>query len=351
VASTVVSNQYFNYGTTGSGSDYWIMDMKTDPADSDALYVALTLRKAYNPKSGLIVRSTDAAATNFALFQNTNLHNVRGIAVKSGGTVFAVRGVDAQSQQCISDFLHFGAVSTGGGTSHSTMYYNGSLAAHRDAGRDGELLLHYDGLPYYSTYRDAYTQWSCRQVASMMFMYLDGFCLAESRFGIFKQYPATGDGGHEGHMTIFDPKCAPFAPRVDESNTTFAIDGNTNALCVALASPGLPAFMDGFLESTITPGTVSLTNSAGHHIPCSDLDYVAGSRQIRYETGADLPDGTYYLTLACGADGIKNCKGAALTNTRTNEFKDSVTLTYTVSNSNPIDITPPAMPTGLRVGL
>ncbi|MFA6480087.1 MAG: hypothetical protein WCV67_17370, partial [Victivallaceae bacterium] len=54
------------------------------------------------------------------------------------------------------------------------------------------------------------------QSEPMMFMCTDGFNVGEARFATQSQYPQEGGGGWTGHFLVFDPKCAPFAPRVDE---------------------------------------------------------------------------------------------------------------------------------------
>ncbi|MFA6477965.1 MAG: hypothetical protein WCV67_06605, partial [Victivallaceae bacterium] len=56
------------------------------------------------------------------------------------------------------------------------------------------------------------------QAEPMMFLYTDGFNMGEVRFATQSQYPQEGGGGWTGHFLVFDPKCAPFAPRVDEEN-------------------------------------------------------------------------------------------------------------------------------------
>ena len=326
-----ISNQYLDFSVLvpgGNDTDYWIMGMSINPANSDELYLALTYRESNPKKTGIIIKSTDSAGTNFIIVSTNYLHNLRGIDVKADGTVFAVRGIDTHKQQCISDFLHFGAAATGGGMSHSSMYYNGSLAVHRSAGRDSELVSGYTGLPYYTSYLNG----SCTQVPAMMFPYLDGMYMAEARFGVFKQYPATGASGYEGHITIFDPKCAPYAPRVDINNTVFNL-GATNTISVKIHSPGLPAVMDSFFTNTINASTVSLSNAVQGQIAPAAISFISNTREIQFQKAGDFADGIYSLTLKCGIDGIKNTKGASLVNTRENEFLDSITLEYTVQGS------------------
>jgi hypothetical protein len=176
----------------------------------------------------------------------------------------------------------------------------------------------------------------------MMFLSLDGFSMAEVRFGTQSQYPSSGSGGYNGHMLVFDPKSAPFAPRVDEENLNPMIINNTT-IEIPLKSPGLPLALDGFIAGTINSGTVSVKNELGQPFTPSKLEYDAAGRKIVL-TG-DF-SGTYYLvTLKCGIDGIKNVKGASLVNTRADEFKNEVTYTFGVSKeiyTPPADVTGPA---------
>ncbi|MFA6480376.1 MAG: hypothetical protein WCV67_18845, partial [Victivallaceae bacterium] len=163
------------------------------------------------------------------------------------------------------------------------------------------------------------------QCEPMMFMYTDGFNVGEVRFATQSQYPQEGGGGWTGHFLVFDPKCAPFAPRVDEENLKSQVIGKTT-IEIPLFSPGLPPDLDGFIPETINANTVKITDETGKPVALSKMEYNAVSRKIVL-TG-DLSGMVYQVTLKCGIDGIKNIRGASLTNTRADEYKDEITYAF-----------------------
>ncbi|MFA6480427.1 MAG: CARDB domain-containing protein [Victivallaceae bacterium] len=163
------------------------------------------------------------------------------------------------------------------------------------------------------------------QCEPMMFLYTDGFNMGEIRFATQSQYPQEGGAGWTGHFLMFDPKCAPFAPRVDEENLKSQVINKTT-IEIPLFSPGLPPDIDGFIPETINANTVKITDETGKPIALSKMEYNAVSRKIVL-TG-DLSGIVYQVTLKCGIDGIKNIRGASLINTRADEYKDEITYAF-----------------------
>jgi hypothetical protein len=214
----------------------------------------------------------------------------------------------------MADFAVNGACAFGGGLAYEDMEY-----------RIGRELSWYSGLkgPYHaesgSWQGDGYRGYS--QLEPIMFMLLDGFTMAESRFGVFAQYPMNGGGGHTGHMLVFEPKCTPFAPRVDEENLNGVIYDNSK-FEIPLCSPGLPAHLDKFIPETINSMTVQVFDGNDIPVIADKIEYSETGNKI-IVTG-DFSGFAYKVKLICGINGIKNTKGASLTNTRSNEFNDYI---------------------------
>ncbi|MFA6480572.1 MAG: hypothetical protein WCV67_19845, partial [Victivallaceae bacterium] len=112
------------------------------------------------------------------------------------------------------------------------------------------------------------------QAEPMMFLYTDGFYMGEVRFATQSQYPQEGGNGWTGHFLVFDPKCAPFAPRVDEENLKSQVINKTT-IEVPLFSPGLPPDLDGFIPETINANTVKITDETGKPVTLSKMEYNA----------------------------------------------------------------------------
>ncbi|MHB9138252.1 MAG: CARDB domain-containing protein, partial [Victivallaceae bacterium] len=145
--------------------------------------------------------------------------------------------------------------------------------------------------------------------------------------------------GWTGHFLMFEPKCAPFAPRVDEESLNPMIP-DKKTIEIPLRSPGLALSEDGFIPETINSSTVTVKDELGKPVAAT-IEYVASGNKIVL-TG-DFSGLFYQVTLKCGVDGIKNIKGASLTNTRADEFKDEITYTFGISTEI---YTPPADVTG-----
>jgi subtilase family serine protease len=282
----------------------------TDPLNSDTLYMSSS--DTSNTVSASILKSTDQGQTwTKQSIPSSSIMNLREIVAIPGGIIYGVRGSE-YNQQNFSDFLVSGVCAFGGGLSHDNFIYNPSPAS-----------APFGGISPGSIY--ASSSDSEKVAYCMMFMMLDGYYTGEARYGIFKQYPATGGGGYVSHMLVFEPKCAPYAPRVDEENMNTMIQGQ-KTIEIPLRSPGLPWAMDDFIPETINSGTVTVTDAADAPVTPSEIKYDAVGRKIVL-TG-DFSAATYKVTLKCGINGIKNIKGASLTNTRVDEFKDEITLVF-----------------------
>jgi hypothetical protein len=281
-------------------------------------------RTATGALSGLLKTTDQGKTWTQPAINNGYIRNLRELAVAPNGSVYGVCGYE-YDQQNLSDFQAFGLSAFGGGLSHDTFTYNPSPASGR-----GKTVP----AGAYDSTADA-----DREAYSMMFMLLDGYYYGESRFGIFKQYPASGNGGYCANMLVFEPKCAPFAPRVDEENLNPMIQ-NKQTIEIPLRSPGLPLAMDGFMAATISGSTVSVKDELGQPVTAA-VEYKSVGNKIVL-TG-DFSGTAYQVTLKCGIDGIKNIKGASLVNTRADEFKDEITYTFGISTEI---YTPPADVTG-----
>jgi hypothetical protein len=311
--------------------DFTARSLIADQKDSKILYMALSW-----PYTGLfgLLQSADGGTTWSKLSTSGRLTNVYDLALSDSGTLYAVRGYQS-AQNLLYDFQAFGCTAFGGGMHHDDMQYNPSP-------RSGSAYGHPKGTEIYSASSlsiDSNSGVNYSQTEPMMFLYLDGFSMSETRFGVQSQYPRVGGGGYTGHMLVFEPKCAPFAPRVDEENLNPRIP-DKKTIEIPLRSPGLPLTMDGFIPETINSGTVAIKDELGNPVAAA-IQYVASGNKIVL-TG-DFSGTAYLVTLKCGVDGIKNIKGACLTNTRADEFKDEVTYTFGISTEI---YTPPADVTG-----
>lgn len=312
----VVNNDIMNRTWTGiSYNTIW--SLISDPTNPNNVYMSFSDRAVYASgwEPTAILKSTDQGKNWTDLVPDhaskVPMKNLREITIAPDGNIFGVRGYE-NDQQAFSDFMVFGASAFGGGLSHDSFTYNPTPAA----APTGTTLAAGAYSSDTSAENEAY---------SMMLMMLDGYYMGEARYGIFKQYPATGGGGYVAHMLCFEPKCAPYAPRVDEENMNTMIAGK-NTIEIPLRSPGLPLAMDGFIQETINSGTVTVTDIADAPVTPSEIKYIAAGRKIVL-TG-DFSAATYKVTLKCGINGIKNIKGASLTNTRVDEFKDEITLMF-----------------------
>ncbi|HBE01214.1 MAG TPA: hypothetical protein DC049_01890, partial [Spirochaetia bacterium] len=313
-----------DWNTTGAADKHKVIQsIIINPANPGELILACIYRSYSKPQDSLIMKSTDGRGETWSIYYNNDFREVYELAMDNNGTLFGVSGYHSDSQQNISDYLHFGACAVGGGLNHYDLVTPGPSTGYQTF----SAVSGYTSSPYYSTHVT-----EKNQIPQMSFMLLDGHSMAESRFGIFNAYPSIGSGGYYGHMHIMDPKCAPYAPRVDEDNTVFNL-GQTNIISIKLYSPGLyntVSPMDGFFSNTINETTVTLTNAAGNITPQA-ITYLSNTKEIQFIKAGDFSQGIYYLTLKCGVDGIKNYKGAALINARPNEFKEEVTYVFTVN--------------------
>ncbi|MHB9139992.1 MAG: CARDB domain-containing protein, partial [Victivallaceae bacterium] len=222
-------------------------------------------------------------------------------------------------------------ISNIGDYSSSTQYASGNIVLYNSvyyaatAATQGSV----PGVVYWqkTTTAVTYGKAPISQAEPMMFMYTDGFSIAEARFATQSQYPQEGGGGWTGHFLVFDPKCAPFAPRVDEESMNPMIP-DKKTIEIPLRSPGLALSEDGFIPATINSNTVTIKDELGKPVAAT-VEYVASGNKIVL-TG-DFSGLFYQVTLKCGIDGIKNIKGASLTNTRADEFKDEITYSFGIS--------------------
>ncbi len=320
---------------SANGQSVYIRHLAADPQNPNHIYMALS--KQHDNTSthyGLIMRSTDGRGAVWSTYvaSSTTLENLNEIAFDGQGNLFCARGYHNNGQGNVSDFMAFGACAIGGGLDHDYMLYN------RARVQTGNLNTTWPD-PNEATRvmagaaTNAYTAGDVNYpMGPVMFKVLDGFGCAVSRFAAYKQYPATGGGGHTPFMLVMEPKVAPFAPRPDEAGTLL-FTGLTNTLSARLVSPGLPAHMDGYEPSTINADTVALLDDAGAYLAPGAITYVSATREIRYQRPGTLPKGVYYLRLKGGAGGIKNTQGGALTNPRADEFRDEIVLRYTVGGT------------------
>ncbi|NMD21950.1 MAG: hypothetical protein GYA76_17150, partial [Verrucomicrobia bacterium] len=261
-----------------------------------------------------------------------------------GTTLYYTQSFSDPYHEPVVDFFPFGAIAGMGGYTHDYYSYGGWIDPCYYG--DWNNLISASTSPEYARDADLYaapTRATSEMPFSTSLHLMNGFYLAEARLGTLMAYPAGANGGHTGHMFVFDPKACPYAPRVDEEETLYEIaDGRT--LRARLFSPGFPSDWanpksreGGFIASTVNANTVALTDSAGVAVDLESIAYiereVAGkfACEVVVCAAADLTQGgTYRLTLACGVNGIKNNKGASLVNTRPDEFRDDIGLVYVV---------------------
>ena len=321
---------YINISNWNDENDFYIRSIDFDPVNPDVIYIALSkwIEEAYT-KNGFIMCSADGRGQTWTLWESANLVNVSDIDIGADGNLYASRVYyrNQYNQQNVSDFINYGACGIGGGMGHELMGYNPDNPSNThwiDSSKNSLYPPDYYNKPYYantSTYSSTYSA----QMESSIFLLCDGYSMAESRFAPFLQYPATGAGGHEGHMLVFEPKSAPYAPRVNELTTVTNI--NSGICRIKIHSPGLPVSMDYFMDSTINTSTVTMKNTAGTDV-LINVDYNILSNEIIITAMEPLIDQYYTVTLLCGAQGIKNQKGATIVNTRSNEFADQISFLF-----------------------
>jgi FG-GAP repeat protein/CARDB protein len=303
--------------------EQWIQSFVVDPNNSNKLYLAMG---GHRGSKSVLSKSTDSGIT-WTKYSPLTFDYMLGMTVGENGKLYTAHA-PYLSQQIIGDFILDGAVAVGGGMVHDSMYYD-----ENDHSAFALPPYQYYG-PYDANAGEVRT--AQKQVEAMMFMILDGYSIADARFGVFKTYMQHGSGGHNSHMLVMPPKCAPFAPRIDEENTDFSVVGN-NTIEIILDSPGLIDSMDGFMVSTINSNTLSLTDIDKVSLNMADYNIVYDPDTRKIIITGDFSGGLYYLTLKCGNDGIKNIKGAPMLNTREDEFKDEIT--YAIGNGvNPDDL-------------
>ncbi|MBU4458928.1 MAG: hypothetical protein KJ579_00060, partial [Verrucomicrobia bacterium] len=318
-----------------SNQYHYVRHLAADPQNPNHVYLSASKQHdSTSPLYGLILRSTDGRGTSWEtwLASSTTCENLNEIAFDGLGRLYLAMGYHNNGQGNISDFAHSGACAWGGGLSHDNMAYNrakvdaGVTSCHWDDPNEAvRVKAGSDNAAYAAGYNST-------PLGPVMFKTLDGYGSAASRFAAYLKYPGSGSGGHEPHMLVMEPKVAPYAPRPDGARTLFR-PGPTNALAVRLFSPGLPAAMDGFENSTVSRDTVALFDAVGRRLDPSSITYVAASQQVRCTMSAPLPAGVYHMLLRGGAGGIKNLKGGALLNTQAGEFRDEIVLRYLVGGS------------------
>jgi uncharacterized protein (TIGR03790 family) len=319
---SVFNNAMLNL-THGSVPRYEVRSLiSADPKKCDELYAALSW-----PYIGSfnVLKSTDGGKGWTKLTTSSKAVAVYDLALDNKQTLYAVRGYQT-AQNLLSDFMAFGLGCFGGGMVHDTMKYSNAY-----------IWIVPDGWsdPYIRKATDIYTASQAStdnisgapysQTEPMMFMYADGFYMGEVRFATQRTYPQQGGGGYVGHMLVFEPKCAPFAPRVDEENLKgMIVNGKIE---IPLRSPGLIFTEDGFIPETINSGTVKVYDyvSDKAFTPESIVYDVTGRKIV---ISGNFTEAIYSVTLTCGINGIKNIKGASLTNTRKNEWQDAITCFF-----------------------
>jgi hypothetical protein len=306
----------------GTGFMYGAWSLIADPLNADKFYISSSHIDSDVPAA--LYKSTDQGKTwSEQTTTASAIYNLQQITVDPTGYIYAVRGYSV-NQQNLSDLQAFGLCAWGGGLSHETFYYNKVSVTPPTGGTAAAGAY------------DASKAEAEIEAYAMMFMLLDGYYYGEARFGVFKNYPKDGGAGYIAQMMCFEPKCAPYAPRVDEENLNFEV-ADKKTIEIPLRSPGLPLAMDSFMTATISNDTVSVKDSSDAPVPVA-VEYKAVGNKIVL-TG-DFSGTTYKVTLKCGVNGIKNIKGASLTNTRIDEFKDEVT--YTFGAAAPEYYTPPS---------
>ncbi|MFA7232248.1 MAG: CARDB domain-containing protein, partial [Victivallaceae bacterium] len=326
----LTSNDW-NELNTNAKSSFTFRSLMEYPKNSGTLYAAFS---SIGNKS-IITKSIDGKGSSWTKIPlSASINCLKGMDI-ANDICYVVRGYE-NGQENLSDFVAFGACSFGGGLSHDNLLYNPAYSSGLHHSSDFYPLVptktatpYASSLYSWNTNPAAYKNGDTQQTP-MMFMMLNGYNTAESRFGVFKQYPGTGYNGWEGHMLVFEPKCAPFAPRVDEENTRFIY--KNGEIEIMLRSPGLPPHLDGFIPETINSSTVQVVNNRnGAPVTLTEISYNENAKSIVLTGEFNMPD-KYSVTLKCGINGIKNIKGASLTNTRADEYKDEITYVFGENN-------------------
>ncbi|MFA7230397.1 MAG: CARDB domain-containing protein, partial [Victivallaceae bacterium] len=289
-----------------------------DPRNND-LYMGLSTQPIVENVQSLL-KSSDSGKTWIKLASSRDWSNINAMTISQDGILYAARGyhIGNTGQNTLSDLMILGGCAYGSGQTHDEMSYNPSPASSPYITNQG---IYYSSESSWTGSASA----GRSQTEPMMFMILDGFSTGEARFSIFPRYPRTGGGGHTGHMMVFEPKCAPFAPRVDEVNmSTIYKDGKIE---IPLHSPGLSLTMDGFIAETINSTTVKIFDELGQPYTVDSMVYDETARKIIISGNFTSP-ARYTVILKCGIDGIKNVKGASLINTRPDEFKDEIAYRF-----------------------
>ncbi|MHB9140226.1 MAG: hypothetical protein ACYC4Q_12550, partial [Victivallaceae bacterium] len=173
-------------------------------------------------------------------------------------------------------------ISNIGDYSNSTQYASGNIVLYNSvyyvatAATQGSA----PGVEYWQKTSTAVTSVKApiSQAEPMMFMCTDGFSIAEARFATQAQYPQEGGGGWTGHFLMFEPKCAPFAPRVDEESMNPMIP-DKKTIEIPLKSPGLTLSNDGFIPETINSSTVAVKDELGKPVAAT-IEYMASGNKI-----------------------------------------------------------------------
>ena len=237
----------------------------------------------------------------------------------------------AGEQESLYPFFDDGLTAAMGGASHDMSYFDGVYFSTSVNTAD---MISNTGKDYY-LYNTTNLSATWDITAPVAVRLLDGYYMSEAWTGVRPSIVTTGGGGYVGHIFILDPKMAPYAPRVDfTSASPVTYSAGAWQMSLGLTSPGLPAADNTFLASTINANTVTLKNSANATIGLQSIHYSMVGNTISVSTSQPLPAGSYYLTLKCGVDGIKNSKGASLVNTRADEFSEEVTITYSVDDTD-----------------
>lgn len=239
-------------------------------------------------------------------------------------------------QMYLYELFNYGLSGAMGGASHDAYYCDGNLFSSGPPTSELISAANLDMHLYSSENNGSMNVNEMHQMRGMALLLMDGFSFAESRHGSLPQFPTQGGGGHVGHMHVFDPKCTPYAPRVDSARTpqtVLRLSANEYAVTAALEVPMARMSNRSFLPETITPATVLLRDALGTAVPLSSIVYDASSNTITAATRSMLTTGAkYYLTLAGGRSGIKCVTGAALVNTRPSEHTNDTTLEYACPN-------------------
>jgi len=251
-------------------------------------------------------------------------------------TLYYTQHLYGASHEPVVDFFPFGAIAGSGGFSHRQHSYGGikyffsfnsdlvSASDSPDSFRDRDIYERNSVVTY-------------NQPFNTSIHLMNGFYLAEARFAVLGNIPYTGSGGWNGHMFIFDPKASPYAPRVDFSRITAVVPDAR--FSVTVFSPGVAPTERGiFLSETVNTQTVRLYDGDGNIIPADSINVINSSTHavITLDARTRRANGDYRLVLSCGINGIKNLYGAALLNTRPDEFSDEISIPFTVNGALPL---------------